>query len=110
MSYGRLAVLEAAERAEDAINALIASSPRRLLHVAQMRDSAHAISSNIGEALGRRQAGDRRRSFEISRGETEETIRHLNVNYREGRITAKSYWPVHSLLRVISKMLSSLLA
>jgi hypothetical protein len=33
MAYGNLAVLDGAERVADAINRLIAQSPRRLLHV-----------------------------------------------------------------------------
>ncbi len=109
MAYANLVVLDAAERAEDAVDAMITRSPRPLLHVGQMRRSSHAISANIGEGLGRDRDSDKRRSFEIARGETEETIRHLNANYRERRITASSYWPLHNLLTVIAKMLSSLI-
>lgn len=110
MAYANLVVLDAAERAEDAINALIARSPHRVLHAGQMQRSAHAVAANIGEGVGRGGDGDRRRSFEIARGENEETIRHLNANYRQRRLTAASYWPVHNLLTVIAKMLNALLA
>jgi len=73
-----------------------------------MRRSVHSIAANIGEGFGRGREGDRTRSLEIAGGEAEETIRHLNANYREGRITATDYWSIHNVLVVIVKMLSSL--
>ena len=105
-----LDVLDAAERAADAINRLIDRSHRRLLHVRQLRDSAQAIPANISEGFGRRKGGDRARSLEIARGETEETISHLASNFRARRIEPTDYWPIRNLLVVIVKMLSSLLS
>jgi four helix bundle protein len=111
MGYRNLAVLEAAQRAADAVNALIdRKRRRRLLSVAQMRDSVQAISANISEAFGRNPGPDRNHRLVIARGETEETIQHLGTNFRTGRVPAKEYWPIHNLLNVIVKMLNSMLA
>jgi hypothetical protein len=44
-------VLDAAKQAADGVNRLIGYTRRRLLHVAQMRDSAQSISVNIARAL-----------------------------------------------------------
>src|SRR5215467_1165567 len=108
MPFRNLNVADAAERVEDAINALIDKSKRRLLHVSQLRRSAHAIVSNLAEGFGRGGEGDKARSIEIARGETEETIRHLNASYRARRIDATDYWPIHNQLVVIVKMLDRL--
>lgn len=104
-----LAVLDAAERVADGINRLIDRSPRRLLHIRQMRDSVQSIGANISEGFGRGTGRDRARPLEIARGEAEETIRHLGANFRTDRIVPKDYWPLHNLLVVIVKMLNSLL-
>src|SRR5215467_9099889 len=98
MPFRKLNVADAAERVEDAINALIDRSKRRLLHVNQLRRSAHAIAANLAEGFGRGGDGDKARSIEISRGETEETIRHLNANYRARRIEPPDYWPIRNQL------------
>ena len=78
MAYRNLAVLDAAERVADMINTLIDRSPRRFHSVGQMRRSALAIGANIREGIGRGGEGDKRRSYEIARGEAEETIGHLS--------------------------------
>ena len=91
------------------VNDLIARYPRRLLHVAQMRDSVQSIGANISEGFGRGNGRDRARPLEIARGETEETIRHLSANFRTDRLTAEDYWPVHNLLVVFAKTLTALL-
>jgi four helix bundle protein len=109
VAYRDLDVLDAAERAADGIERLIARFPRRLLHVQQMRDSVQSIAANIGEAFGRGPGRDRARPLEIARGETEKTIRHLSANFRTKRIGSAEYWPLHNLLVVIVKMLNSLL-
>ena len=76
-----LVLLDAAEQVADQVNALIDQSPRgRLLHVSQMRASVQSIAANISEGLGRRPGRDRERSFEIARGETEETIQQT-INF-----------------------------
>ena len=109
MTYRNLNVLEAAERAADAIGALLDRHPQQLLHTSQLRRSTQSMVGNIGEALGRRPGRDRVRSLEIARGETEETIRHLAANFRTNRLTPREYWPVHHLLVTISKMLAALI-
>ncbi len=110
MAYRDLNVLDAAERAADGINRLIDRSKSRLLYVGQMRRSVQSIAANIGEGIGRGSTGDKARSFEIACGEAEETIRHLNANFRIGRLTPSEYWPHHNLLTVVVKMLKSLIS
>jgi four helix bundle protein len=106
--HRNLNVLDAAERAAQAVNQLIDRSPRRLLHVTQLRNSVQSVGANISEGFGRGGGRDRVRPLEIARGEAEETIRHLSANLRTNRIAAEDYWPLHNLLVVIVKMLTSL--
>ena len=108
MPHRNLNVLDAAERAADAVDQLIERRPRRLLHVRQLRDAVQSVSANISEGFGRGKGRDRGRSLEIARGEAEEAIRHLSANFRTKRIAPQDYWPVHDLLVVIVKMLNSL--
>jgi len=109
VAHRNLDVLDAAERVTDRINELIARSPRRLLHITQMRDSVQSIGANISEGFGRGGGRDRARPLEIARGEAEKTIRYLGANFRANRIAPTDYWPLHNLLVVIVKMLNSLL-
>jgi four helix bundle protein len=109
MAHRDLHVLEAAERAEDRVNALITRrSGPRLLHVRQMQDSAHAVGAIIMEGFGRGPGRDRARILRLARGEAEETVRHLASNYREKRIQPRDYWPTRDLLIVVVRMLTSL--
>ncbi len=109
MSHRDLVVLEAAERAADAVSHLIDRFPRRLLHAKQMRDSVQSVAANISEGFGRGRGRDRARPLEIARGEAEETIQHLSANFRTRRIAAGDYWPIHNLLVVVVKMINGLL-
>ena len=102
-------MLDAAEGAADQINALVDRSARRLLHVAQMRDSVQSIAANIGEGFGRGTGRDRARPLQIAKGEAEETIRHLSANFRANRISARDYWPIHNRLVVVVKMIDAFL-
>ena len=109
MAHRDLNVLDASERAEDMINELIdCPSGRRLLHTNQMRRSVHAITPNISEGFGRGTGGDRVRLLRIARGEAEETIRHVDSNFRSKRISPNIYWSIRNLLVVIVKMLNAL--
>jgi four helix bundle protein len=108
VSHRNLNVLDAAQRAADAVDQLIDRSPRRLLHVTQMRRSVQSVTANISEGFGRGNGRDRDRPLEIARGEAEETIKHLSANLRTNRIAPQDYWPLHNLLVVIVKMLNSL--
>ena len=47
--------------------------------------------------------------FQIARGEADETLSRLKVNYETGRIGGKDYWPIHSLLQTVVKMLDVLI-
>ena len=109
MAHRDLDVLDAAERAADRLNELIARYPRRLLHVRQLRDAVQSIAANISEGFGRGRGRDRARSLAIARGEAEEAIRHLSANFRDNRIGPSDYWPLHNLLVTIVKMLNSLI-
>jgi four helix bundle protein len=107
-NHRKLAVLDAARGFEKELNHLIDHGPRRLLHIGQLRDSAHSIPSNIAEGFGRGTEGERRRSLRVARGEAEETIEHLEANFAAGRLDAKAYFRLYNRLITISKMLTSL--
>ena len=110
MPHRNLNVLDAAEQAARQVNALIDRSKRPpLLHVRQLRDSAQSVVANIAEGFGRGTGRDRDRPLEIARGESEETIRHLNANYHANRISENDYHPMRNRYVVIVKMLNSLL-
>ena len=110
MPHRDLALLDAARRAVDQVNALIdRPSGRRLLHLRQLRDAVQFIAANIAEAFGRGTGRDRARSLEIARGETEEVIQHMGANFRTRRIAPHDYWPIHNRLVVIVKMVDSFL-
>ena len=104
-----LAVLDAADQVADEVNRLIDDAPRRLLHGAQLRDSAQSISANISEGFGRGKGRERGRALRIARGEAEETIRHLRANFQSERITQAAFWRLRNRLVTIVKMLTSLL-
>ena len=110
MPFRNLNVLDAAEQAARQVNAIIDRSKRpRLLHIKQLRDSAQSVVANIAEGFGRGTGRDRDRPLQIARGESEETIRHLNANFQANRIAASDYWPLHNRYVVVVKMLNSLL-
>jgi len=111
MPHRNLNLLDASERAADQVNGLIdGPSGWRLLHVIQLRNSVQSITANIAEGFGRGTDKDRARLLRIARGEAEETIRHLNANFRANRVTPHHYWSIHNLLVVIVKMLNSFLS
>ena len=108
-NHRNLAVLDAADVVADEINQLIDSKPRRLIHVYQWRKTAQSIGANISEGFGRRPGPERDQKLRVSRGEAEETIRHLRPNYATNRITRADYWRLRNRLVAIIRMLSSLL-
>ena len=110
MAYRDLDVLDAAQRAADAVNRLIDRSPQRLLYQGQMRESSQSVGANIAEGFGRKRGPDRAHKLVVARGEADETIRHLKSNFNVSRIQPGDYWPVHNLLVTIVKMLNSLLS
>ena len=110
MPYRDLKLLDAAARVTDLVNKLIDESPRgKLLHVSQLRDAVASIGANIKEAFGRESVRARDHSLDIARGETEEAIQHMKVNFRASRVAPKKYWEIHNLLVVTVKMLTSFL-
>jgi four helix bundle protein len=105
-----LNVLDAAELAAERLNRLIDRiGHRRLLHVAQMRDSAQSVSANIREGFGRATRAERDNKLRLARGVAEETLCRLRANLRVDRITKRDYWPVYNLFRAVIKMLDELL-
>ena len=108
-NHRNLAVLDAADVVADEINRLIDSSPRRLIHVQQLRKAAQSIGANISEGFGRGPGPERDHKLRVSRGEAEETIRHLRANYASTRIARSDYWRLHNRLVTIVRMLTSLL-
>jgi four helix bundle protein len=108
-NHRNLAVLDAADVVADEINHLIDSKPRRLIHVNQLRKASQSIGANISEGFGRGPGPERDQKLRVSRGEAEETIRHLRANYATNRITKPDYWRLRNRLVTIVRMLSSLL-
>ena len=102
-------VLDAAEKAVVMVDQLIARSPRRLLHVTQMRDSVGGISGNIAEGLGRESGDDRTYKYLVARGEAKETLSRVRTNFKSGRIPPKDFFPIRNLLTAIVKMLNALI-
>ena len=103
-----LDVLDAAETVEDEINRLIDDRKRRLVHVYQLRKSAHAIGVNIREGFGRGPDGGRAQGLRVARGEAEETIGHLRSNLALKRIDKPIFWRLRNRLITITKMLNAL--
>ena len=107
-NHRHLAVLDAAEAVEDEVNRLIDDRKSRLLHVHQLRRSAHAIGANIREAFGRGPDGGRAQGVRVARGEAEETIGHLRSNVAVKRIDTPTFWRLRNRLSTIVKMLNAL--
>jgi four helix bundle protein len=108
-NHRNLAVLDAADSVADEINRLIDSRPRRVIHVYQLRKASQSIGANISEGFGRGPGPERDQKLRVSRGEAEETIRHLRANYASNRISRTDYWRLRNRLIAIVRMLSSLL-
>ena len=110
--FNHLRVLDAAEQVVDSVNSLIDNYPkrrRRLLYVAQLRDSAEGIGSNIAEGFGRLTPAEKVNKLRVSRGEAEETIRHLRANHAAGRIDKATFDPIKNRTVTIIKMIDGLI-
>ena len=101
-------VLEAARAVADEINKLLANRKLRLIHRAQLRDSAQSIAANIREGMGRSPGPHRHRSYRDARGSAEETDEHLRANFTDGRIAAAAYHRIHNRITLVVKMLSAI--
>src|SRR6476661_2556103 len=108
-NHRNLAVLDAADVVADEISRLIDNNPRRLIHVQQLRKAAQSIGGNISEGFGRGPGRERDHKLRVSRGEAEETIRHLRANYATNRVARSVYWRLRNRLVTIIRMLTSLL-
>ena len=107
----RVAVQEAADLVLDEVNRMLDSKPRkRLLHIAQLRNSANSVSANIAEGLGRGEGPARNDKYRTARGEAKETISHLRSNFAAERIPGSAYWRLRNRCMTIIKMLDALLS
>ena len=104
-TYRDLAVLDAADLIADDVNRLLDASSGGLIHRAQLRDCAGSIGANIAEGMTRRTLEGRNSCLDVSRGEANETIRHLRANYASGRITPATFFGLRNRLVTIDKML-----
>ena len=107
-TYRDLDVLDAADLLADDVNRLLDSTIRHLIHRAQLRDCAGSIGANIAEGMTRRTLEGRNSCLDVSRGEANETIRHLRANYASGRITPATFFGLRNRLVTIDKMLARL--
>ena len=100
--------LEAARAVADEINKLLANRKLRLIHRAQLRDSAQSIAANIREGMGRSPGPHRHRSYRDARGSAEETDEHLRANFADARIAAAAYHRIHNRITLVVKMLTAI--
>lgn len=103
--YRNLDVLDAADLVADDVNRLIDRAPQSLIHCAQLRSCSESIGANIAEGMTRRTLQGRNSCLDVSRGEANETIRHLRANYASGRLTSTEFFSLRNRLVTIDKML-----
>jgi four helix bundle protein len=108
-THRNLNVQDAAEQLAAAVTRL-SDRTRRLLQRPQLLKAAQSISSNIAEGYGRATIPDRNSRLSIARGEAEEAIKLLRLNFTCERIASADYWPLHNRAVTIVQMLKSLLA
>ena len=77
---------------------------------AQLRRAAVSVPTNIAEGYGRQSTGDYRRHLSIARGSLMELDTQLVLSAELGYLPAASLTELHEDLRVIAKMLSSLIS
>lgn len=109
MSHHDLRVLHAAEGGAVLVNELAERSRCRLIDVAQLQKAAMRVPLNIGEGFGRKSRADRDYKLPVARGEAEEVIKCLRVNYGSRRVAKLQYWPLHHRYVAIVKMLDALM-
>ena len=102
-------VLEAARAVADEINQLLSNRKLRLIHRAQLRDSAQSIVANIREGMGRKPGPHRNQSYRDARGSAEETDEHLRANFKDGRVPVAPFWRVHNRLALIVSILTDII-
>src|SRR4051812_11625223 len=102
----RFRVLEVARAVEDEINTLLGDRKLRLIHRAQLRDSAESVPANIREGMGRKRGLHREQSYRDARGSAEETDEHLRANFANGRVPVVPYPRLHNRIALIVDMLN----
>src|SRR3982750_3913600 len=84
-------VLEAARAVADEINTLLDNRKLRLIHRAQLRDSAQSIPANIRKGMGRKPGPHRWQAYRDARASAEETDEHLRANFADGRVPTAAF-------------------
>jgi four helix bundle protein len=97
--------LQVARAIADEVNELLRES--KLIHRAQLRDSAQSIPGNIREGLGRDPGPDRNKSYRVSRGSAEETDEHLRANLEDGRLPRATYRRLRNRIILFIKMIDA---
>lgn len=103
-----LRVLEVARAVADEVNRLLDDGKLRLIHRAQLRDSAQSIPANIREGMGRKPGPHRHQSYRDARGSAEETDEHLRANFAANRIRPVAYWRLHNRIALIVKSINTI--
>ena len=101
-------VLEVARAVADEVNQLLGNRKRRLIHRAQLRDSAQSIPANIREGMGRKPGPHRHQAYRDARGSAEETDEHLRANFADGRLRRPEFWRLHNRIALIVKNLDKI--
>ena len=99
-------LLEAARAVADEVNVLLRPK-NRLIHRAQLRDSAQSVPANIREGMGRDRGPHRNQAYRDARGSAEETDEHLRANYADRRLPRPVFFRLHNRLMVIIKMIDA---
>ena len=101
-------VLDAARAVADEVNRLLDNRKLRLLHRAQLRDSAQSIPANIREGMGRKPGPHRNQAYRDARGSAEETDEHLRASFAVGRVPAETYWRIHNRITIVVRILTTI--
>ena len=102
-------VLEAARSVASEVNDLLDDRKVRMIHRAQLRDSAQSIPANIREGMGRKPGPHRNQSYRDARGSAEETDEHLQANFDCGRIPIPAFWRLHNRIAWIVETLTRII-
>jgi four helix bundle protein len=103
-------VLQVARAVDDEVNSLLRDRRLRMIHRAQLCDSAESVPSNIREGWGRKKGPDRNVFYGYARSSAEETDEHLRSNFADERIPKVVFWRLHNRLMLVIKMLDSLMS
>src|SRR3954465_5591939 len=101
-------VLDAARAVADETNKLLGDRKLRLIHRAQLRDSAQSIPANIREGMGRKPGPHRHQAYRVARGSAEETDEHLRGNFADGRIPAATSRRIHNRIALVVNILTTI--